>query len=100
MGSRVGGNAMTRNDGRSPGALRPIKIARGAARQAEGSALVEMGRTKVLCAATVEERVPPSASSTSQSSRIVRSPKAERSVTARSERPIKREISSARPPFT
>jgi ribonuclease PH len=50
---------MTRNDGRTPGALRPIKIARGAARQAEGSALVEMGRTRVLCTATIEERVPP-----------------------------------------
>lgn len=50
---------MSRNDGRSAAALRPLKIVRGAARQAEGSALVEMGRTKVLCTATVEERVPP-----------------------------------------
>src|SRR5215471_8387241 len=43
-------------------------------------------------------RVPPSASSTSQSSVIVRSPNAVRSVTARSERPISRWISCARPP--
>ena len=50
---------MARNDGRTPGAIRPTKITRGAARQAEGSALVEMGRTRVLCTATIEERVPP-----------------------------------------
>ena len=48
-----------RNDGRSDGALRALKITRGAAPKAEGSALVEMGGTKVLCTATVEERVPP-----------------------------------------
>jgi ribonuclease PH len=50
---------MTRTDGRGAASIRPLKIARGAARQAEGSALVEMGRTRVLCTATIEERVPP-----------------------------------------
>lgn len=50
---------MTRIDGRAAAALRPIKIIRGAAAQAEGSALVEMGKTRVLCTATIEERVPP-----------------------------------------
>jgi len=49
---------MPRNDGRTPQSIRPLKITRGALRQAEGSAMVEMGRTKVLCSATVEERVP------------------------------------------
>ncbi len=44
-------------------------------------------------------RVPPSASSTSQSTQTVRSPKAEVSVTARSERPISRWISWVRPPI-
>jgi hypothetical protein len=43
-------------------------------------------------------RVPPSASITSQSRVIVRSPNAVRSVTARSERPMSRWISCARPP--
>jgi len=50
---------MPRADGRSPQAIRPLKITRGAVHHAEGSALVEMGRTRVLCSATVEERVPP-----------------------------------------
>lgn len=39
--------------------LRPVKITRGVMKNAEGSALIEMGDTKVLCSATVEERVPP-----------------------------------------
>jgi ribonuclease PH len=38
--------------------LRPVEIIPGAAPYAEGSALVKIGRTHVLCAATVEERVP------------------------------------------
>ena len=50
---------MSRAEGRAPHAIRPIKIQRGAIHHAEGSALVEMGRTRVLCAATVEDRVPP-----------------------------------------
>jgi ribonuclease PH len=47
-----------RPDGRGPRALRPLKIERGVLPAAEGSALVTMGRTRVLCAATVEERLP------------------------------------------
>ena len=39
--------------------LRKVKITRGVMKNAEGSALIEMGDTKVLCSATVEERVPP-----------------------------------------
>lgn len=39
--------------------LRPIRIAKGYLRYAEGSAFVEFGHTKVLCACSVEERVPP-----------------------------------------
>jgi len=38
--------------------LRPVKITRGVMKNAEGSALIEMGDTKVLCTATVEESVP------------------------------------------
>jgi ribonuclease PH len=47
-----------RPDGRKPDALRPTRIETGVLRFAEGSALVEVGATKVLCAATVETGVP------------------------------------------
>lgn len=49
---------MTRNDGRSPDQLRPVRITPGAAPYAEGSALIEMGATRVLCTASVEEGAP------------------------------------------
>ncbi len=49
----------TRNDGRTANALRPLTITRHYTRHAEGSVLVEFGHTKVLCTASVEERVPP-----------------------------------------
>ncbi len=48
-----------RPDGRAPGDLRPVAIQTGVARHAEGSALIALGDTHVLCAASVEERVPP-----------------------------------------
>jgi ribonuclease PH len=48
-----------RGDGRRANELRPVSIKRGYLKNAEGSALIEMGGTRVLCAATVEERVPP-----------------------------------------
>jgi len=44
---------------REPGRLRPVKIAIDPLDFADGSALIEMGRTRVLAAATIEERVPP-----------------------------------------
>jgi ribonuclease PH len=52
-------NGMTRNDGRAPADLRPLKITLDAFGFAEGSALIEMGGTRVLCAASVEDGVPP-----------------------------------------
>ncbi len=48
----------TRPDGRTAAALRPLTITRHYTRHAEGSVLVEFGHTKVLCTASVEERVP------------------------------------------
>ena len=48
-----------RGDGRRPGELRPVVIGRGYLKNAEGSALIEMGGTRVICSATVEDRVPP-----------------------------------------
>ena len=49
---------MSRVDGRNAGALRPMKFSRNYLTHAEGSCLVQFGGTHVLCAATVEERVP------------------------------------------
>ena len=49
---------MTRSDGRRPDELRPVSIETGFLRYAEGSALITVGNTRVLCAATIEERVP------------------------------------------
>src|SRR4249920_1246686 len=48
-----------RPDGRSPDQMRPVSIEIGAQRNAEGSALIAIGATRVLCSASVEERVPP-----------------------------------------
>lgn len=49
---------MKRADGRTFDQLRPVKITTGYQTFAEGSALIEIGRTRVLCAATIEDRVP------------------------------------------
>ena len=49
----------SRKDGRAWDQLRPITITPGYQKYAEGSALIEMGTTKVLCAASLEEKVPP-----------------------------------------
>jgi ribonuclease PH len=48
-----------REGGRAFDQLRDVRIARNYTMHAEGSVLVEFGRTKVLCTASVEERVPP-----------------------------------------
>ena len=47
-----------RIDGRSPSHLRPIRITPEFISQAEGSVLIEVGRTRVICTASVEETVP------------------------------------------
>jgi ribonuclease PH len=48
-----------RNDGRKADELRKIKITRNYIKTAEGSVLIEMGDTRVICTATVENSVPP-----------------------------------------
>jgi ribonuclease PH len=48
-----------RAGGRKAEELRAVRLTRGYTRHAEGSVLVEFGDTKVLCTASVEERVPP-----------------------------------------
>ncbi len=49
---------MKRTDGRSPDELRPLRIETGYLPWAEGSVLIELGQTQVLCAASVESRLP------------------------------------------
>ncbi len=48
-----------RPSGRNANQLRDIRLTRGFTRHAEGSVLVEFGETRVLCTASIEERVPP-----------------------------------------
>jgi ribonuclease PH len=48
-----------RTGGRAADQLRPVRITRGFTIHAEGSVLIEFGNTRVLCTASVEERVPP-----------------------------------------
>src|SRR5690348_18276596 len=48
-----------RSDNRQPGDLRPVQIEVGCLITAEGSALIKVGNTHVLCAASVEDTVPP-----------------------------------------
>lgn len=49
---------MSRIDGRAADQLRPVRLTVDYLRHAEGSVLIEFGDTRVLCAATVEDRVP------------------------------------------
>jgi len=48
-----------RADGRAPAQMRPVRITRNYLKHPEGSVLIEVGNTKVICTATVEDRVPP-----------------------------------------
>jgi len=48
-----------RIDGRKPDQLRPVRILRNFIKHAEGSVLIQLGETKVICTASLEERVPP-----------------------------------------
>lgn len=55
----IGGGVRYREDGRTAGQLRPVAIRLGVQKWAEGSCLITVGDTHVLCAATVEDRTPP-----------------------------------------
>jgi ribonuclease PH len=50
---------MTRLDARAADALRPTRITPGYIAHPEGSVLIEVGKTKVICTASIEEKVPP-----------------------------------------
>ena len=52
-------NKFKRNDQRSSSQIRPIKITPNVSEYAEGSVIVEFGKTKVLCTATYESKAPP-----------------------------------------
>src|SRR4249920_2711719 len=52
-------NSVIRPSGRTVDALRSIRITRAYTRHAEGSVLIECGDTKVICTASIEEKVPP-----------------------------------------
>lgn len=52
-------SSYVRQAGRAADQLRPVRITRRYTMHAEGSVLIEFGHTKVLCTASVEERVPP-----------------------------------------
>src|SRR5215470_1697958 len=58
--------SFVRTDGRAANELRPVKIALDFLPYAEGSVLIEMGETRVVCAASLEERVPPFIRNTGQ----------------------------------
>ena len=58
--------SFARSDGRAAGDLRNVKITPGYLPYAEGSVLIEMGNTRVVCGASFEERVPPFLRNTGQ----------------------------------
>ena len=55
----IGSQSNLRSDGRTPGDLRPVTLTLGVQKWAEGSCLIKVGGTEVLCAATIEDKVPP-----------------------------------------
>ena len=58
--------SFARTDGRAPDEMRPARITPGFLPYAEGSVLIEMGNTRVVCAASLEDRVPPFLRNTGQ----------------------------------
>jgi len=55
----IGAQPLQRADGRLPGDLRPVTFTMGVQKWAEGSCLIKVGGTEVLCAATIEDKIPP-----------------------------------------
>jgi ribonuclease PH len=55
----IGNHPQVRADGRVPSQLRPVRFELGVQKWAEGSCIVHFGDTRVLCAATIADRVPP-----------------------------------------
>src|SRR2546423_2852029 len=57
--SSVATSTKPRSDGRAVNALRPVNITPNFIKHAEGSVLIEVGDTRVICTASVQEKVPP-----------------------------------------
>jgi ribonuclease PH len=55
----IGNRVAVRADGRNPTQLRPVTLTLGVLKWAEGSCRIRVGDTEVLCAATIQDRVPP-----------------------------------------
>jgi ribonuclease PH len=55
----IGAKMIGRADGRGPLDLRPVSLTLGVQKWAEGSCLIKVGGTEVLCAATIEDKIPP-----------------------------------------
>jgi ribonuclease PH len=55
----IANGTIRRGDGRLPDDLRPVSVELGLQKWAEGSCLIKVGGTHVLCAASIEDRVPP-----------------------------------------
>lgn len=55
----IGAQSLKRADGRLPADLRPVSLTLGIQKWAEGSCLIKVGGTEVLCAATIEDKIPP-----------------------------------------
>ncbi len=55
----IGAQPIQRADGRLPGDLRPVSVTLGVQKWAEGSCVIKVGGTEVLCAATIEDKIPP-----------------------------------------
>ena len=55
----IGAQSIKRADGRQPAELRPVSLTLGVQKWAEGSCLIKVGGTEVLCAASIEDKTPP-----------------------------------------
>jgi ribonuclease PH len=64
--THASGKPFERTDGRRPDELRPVRLTPDFMPYAEGSVLIEMGQTKVICTATLDDRVPPFRRNTGQ----------------------------------
>ncbi|MGZ6314660.1 MAG: ribonuclease PH, partial [Candidatus Limnocylindrales bacterium] len=55
----IGAESLRRADGRLPVDLRAVSLELGVQKWAEGSCVIKLGGTEVLCAATIEDKIPP-----------------------------------------
>jgi len=79
-----------RFDGREFSDLRPVRITRNYTKHAEGSVLIEMGDTKVICTATVDDKVPPFKKNTGEGWVTAEYSMLPRSTSVRNQRDINR----------